>query len=175
MKRQRRYTNYRIAQIVAALAFVLLSLGQIAYRYYKKDDLVIVQSEKTEKHNAVFLFIHDGDTAEFVIDGKTVIVRMLAVDCPEHGEPGFEDSCNYTKNRLSNARRITIELDPHSEKYDKYERLLAWIWVDDELLQAKLIENGHASIKYLYENYLYTDYLYRIQAKKDLENKNVTD
>ena len=175
MKRQRRYTNYRIAQIVAAVAFVLLSLGQIAYRYYKKDDLLIVQSEKSEKHNAVFMFIHDGDTAEFVMDGQTMVVRLLAVDCPEFGEEGYEEACNYTKNRLSNARKITIEIDPYSEKYDKYERLLAWVWVDDELLQAKLIETGNASIKYLYENYLYTDYLYRIQAKTELENKMVTD
>lgn len=175
MKRQRKYTNYRIAQIVAAFAFVLLSLGQLAYRYYKKDDLQIVQSQKSEKYNAVFRFIHDGDTAEFVIDGQTVVVRLLAVDCPEFGEQGFEQACNYTKNKLASARKITIELDPNSDKYDKYDRLLAWVWVDDELLQAKLIETDNASIKYLYENYLYTDYLYRIEAKKNLENKNVTD
>ena len=175
MKKKKKYSNYRKAQIVAAIVFILISIWQINERYIKKPNYNIVQSKISEKYEAKFLYIHDGDTAVFLIDGKEVICRFLAVDCPEIEQEGYLQANNYTKNALASARKIIIELDPNSEKYDKFDRLLAWVWVDDELLQAKLIENGHASIKYLYENYLYTDYLYRIQAKKDLENKSVTD
>ena len=62
MKRQRRYTNFRIAQIVAAIAFVVLTLGQVAYRYIKRNDVEITQAKNTEKLDARFLspcFIFD--------------------------------------------------------------------------------------------------------------------
>jgi len=63
---------------------------------------------------------------------------------------------------LRNAKQILLELDPASDTYDRYDRLLAWVWVDGELLQAKLLENHLAEIRYLYADYLYTDYLYKI-------------
>ncbi|MBO4358951.1 MAG: thermonuclease family protein [Erysipelotrichaceae bacterium] len=164
-KRNRKYTDYRIAQIVAALAFVAISLGQVAYRYYNRNKIEIVQAQNTEKLNARFLYIHDGDTAVFSVDGQEVICRFLAVDCPEIDQEGYEAANSFTKKKLSSAYKIVLEIDPHSERYDKFDRLLAWVWVDDQLLQAKLIESGHATIRYLYENYLYTEYLYRIQNK----------
>lgn len=168
-KKKRKYTNYRIAQIVAALAFIAISLWQIGYRYINRNKTDIIQAENTEKLDARFLYIHDGDTAVFSIDGKEVICRFLAIDCPEIDQEGYEKANEYTKRKLSNARKIQLEIDPHSQRYDKFERLLAWVWVDGELLQAKLIEDGHASIRYLYEKYLYTEYLYRIQEKRDAE------
>lgn len=117
----------------------------------------------------------DGDTATFTVDNKKTKVRFLAIDTPEtkhptKGEEPFgKEASNYTCNELKKAKKIKLEYDPNSDKTDKYDRTLAWVFVDDELLQGKLIENGLAKVAYLYDDYKYTPDLQQLekQAKKD--------
>ena len=58
-----------------------------------------------------------------------------------------------------------MQYDPKSDKVDKYDRVLAWVFVDDKLLQSELVSKGYAEVKYLYDDYLYSNDL------KDLEIK----
>ena len=117
----------------------------------------------------------DGDTASFQINGKIEKVRFLAIDTPEtkhptKGEEPFgKEASNYTCNALQSSKKIEIEYDENSDKKDKYDRSLGWIFVDGDLLQAKLIENGLAKVAYLYDDYKYTDDLQKLEkdAKKD--------
>ena len=48
-------------------------------------------------------------------------------------------------------------------KKDKYDRLLAWVFADNELVQEKLVSIGYAEVKYIYANYTYLDKLYKVQ------------
>ena len=112
----------------------------------------------------------DGDTAKLVVKNKVRTVRFLAVDTPESVhpkkkvEPYGKEASSYTCKKLENAKTIEIEYDNNSTKTDKYDRILAWIFVDDELLQKDLVRNGYAKVAYLYGDYKYTDIL------KDEEN-----
>lgn len=105
----------------------------------------------------------DGDTAKFNISGEEKKVRFLAVDTPEtkhptKGEEPFgKEASNYTCNRLKKAKKIELEYDGNKE--DKYGRTLAFIFVDDKLLQKDLVKNGYAKVAYLYKKYEYTDIL----------------
>lgn len=104
----------------------------------------------------------DGDTAVFIYEGKEEKVRFLAIDTPEYTtkkEAFGEEASDYTCNSLINAHEIELVLDPESDKYDKYDRLLAWVFVDDVLLQESLVEKGLADVKYIYGDYLYTNEL----------------
>ena len=111
----------------------------------------------------------DGDTVDLVIDGEIKKVRFLAVDTPEtkHPTKGVEpfgkEASNFTCDSLKNASSIRLEYE--DDKYDKYDRLLAWVFVDDNLLQSKLIEKGLAKVAYLYGDYKYTGELKKIEAK----------
>ena len=117
----------------------------------------------------------DGDTASFILDEEIIKVRFLAIDTPESVHPKKEVdpigilASNYTCEKLKNAKEIKLEYDPGSNKKDKYSRLLAWIWVDNSLLQEELIKLGYAKVYYIYGNYKYTTQLYEIEekAKKD--------
>lgn len=108
----------------------------------------------------------DGDTAWFVYQGKREKFRFLAIDTPESTnkieEYGKEASI-YTCDTLTNAKKLEIEFDSKSDEKDKYGRYLAWIFVDNELLQKKLIENGYAEIKYIYGDYLYLEELKKVE------------
>lgn len=113
----------------------------------------------------------DGDTIKILLndDKKVYTVRMLAVDTPESVHPTKiveyygKEASEYTCNLVTNAKKIEIEYDEGSNKTDKYDRLLVWVFVDGELLQKKLIENGYAKVAYLYDDYKYTGELEKIQ------------
>ena len=107
----------------------------------------------------------DGDTAKFYVNNKVETVRFLAINSPElgdsnHGdEPYSVEARDFTCEMLTNASLIELEFDPKSNKKDKYNRLLAWIYVDNELLQSKIIKEGLAEVKYIYDDYMYVDEL----------------
>lgn len=112
----------------------------------------------------------DGDTARFLINGESKTVRFLSINAPEikHDEVEKEffgsESSEYTCKLLSRASSIKLQYDPKSDKVDKYDRVLAWVYVDGELLQKELVSKGYAEVKYVYDDYLYSKEL------KDLEN-----
>ncbi len=112
----------------------------------------------------------DGDTARFIYKGEEIKVRFLAIDTPEVKHPkkdaeayGKEASL-YTCKRLKEGK-IYIEFDEESDKLDKYNRYLAWIYVDDSLLQKELVSKGLAKVAYLYGDYSYTDILKKEEVK----------
>ena len=111
----------------------------------------------------------DGDTAAFIVGNETYDTRFLAVNTPETAHPtygagpwGFAAK-TFTKTALENAKHIVLELDPNSDLFDRYDRLLAWIWVDGELLNYKLVEAGYAWVMYLYGDYKYNDTMLKLE------------
>ncbi len=113
----------------------------------------------------------DGDTAKFIINGKEYSTRFLAIDTPEvkhpkkKVEPYGKEASKYTCDRLKAAKEIVLEYDSNSTKEDKYGRRLAWVFVDKELLQEKLVSKGYAKVAYLYGDYKYTKKLQKIEQK----------
>lgn len=111
----------------------------------------------------------DGDTAKFLYKNKIITTRFLAVDTPETKHPTKpveawgKEASDYTCNKIKNANKIVLEYDDNSDEVDKYNRHLAWVWVDNKLLQKELISKGYAKVAYLYGNYKYTKELQEIE------------
>lgn len=118
----------------------------------------------------------DGDTIKVLLDNKKYTIRMLAVDTPEsvHPTKGVEyygkEASDYTCNLVKNAKKLEIEYDEDSDKTDKYDRLLVWVFVDGKLLQKELISNGYAKVAYLYGDYKYTSELETAQELVSAKN-----
>lgn len=122
----------------------------------------------------------DGDTFRIKINGEDIKVRMLAIDTPESvKEKELEyygkEASNYTCNKLSNAKEIELEYDSNSDKYDKYGRILAWVFVDNKLLQEDLVKNGYAKVAYLYDDYKYTGLLQEAQEQASMNSLGIWD
>ena len=154
----------RKAKQAFGIIVATIIVTSVLLKFLHKKETELKPQTYTEQYYAVFEYVYDGDTAVFIVDGKEVTCRFLAVDSPEIGEEGYEEAKLFTRSKLSNAAKIVLELDPKSERYDKYDRLLAWIWVDDELLQAELIKYNHSVLRYLYDDYLYIDHLQTIKS-----------
>lgn len=120
-----------------------------------------VYAKETVKYNSCV----DGDTIKVSIDNDIKTVRLLAIDTPESVKPNSnieyygKEASEYTCNRIKNAKKIELEYDSNSDKEDKYGRLLAWVFIDKELLQSTLVELGYAKVAYLYGDYKYTSIL----------------
>lgn len=122
-----------------------------------------------EKVEVKFSKCVDGDTAKFVLNDEEITARFLAIDTPETVHPSIgeepfgKDASNYTCDMLSNAKEIVLEYDDGSDKTDKYDRHLVWVYYDDNFLQEELLELGYAEVAYLYGNYKYTSDLQDVE------------
>lgn len=132
-----------------------------------------------EKVDVIFSKCVDGDTAKFILEDEEITARFLAVDTPEtvhptKGEEPFgKEASNYTCEKLTNAKEIVLEYDAGSDKTDKYDRHLVWVYYDDNFLQEELISLGYAKVAYLYGNYKYTADLQNTEVVAKSEKKGV--
>lgn len=114
-------------------------------------------------------YVIDGDTAVFFIDDIETKVRFLAIDTPEIkpiNKPYSISAKEYTNYILTKANEIYLQTDSSVDLYDDTpsKRLLAWIWVDGELLNYNLVENGFALIKYVdSKKLIYLNDLYKAE------------
>ena len=118
----------------------------------------------------------DGDTAWFYLDGKEIKTRFLAIDTPESTnkiEEYGKEASNFTCDKLTNAKKIEIEYDENSDKTDKYNRELVWVFVDNELLQNLIIKEGLGEVAYLYGDYKYTSLLQKSQLEAQEKKMNI--
>ncbi len=87
---------------------------------------------------------------KWVIDGDTIIledgrkVRYAGIDSPERGEPFYRKA---TRRNMSLVKGRSITIVVCKEKpYDKYGRLLAWVYVDGVDVSAVLLKEGLARV-----------------------------
>lgn len=134
--------------------------------------LFINNVEASERFEVTLNKCVDGDTAWFELKDDVIKARFLAIDTPESTneiEPFGKEASNYTCELLEKANKIEIEYDENSEKLDKYERHLVWVFVDDKLLQDQIIKKGLGEVAYLYGDYKYT---YILQASELVAKTN---
>lgn len=88
----------------------------------------------------------DGDTVDVRLDSGMIRVRLHAIDTPERGQPYG----NVAKDALS---RIVfgraVEIEPYAQ--DRYDRLVARVWMGDVDVNALMIKQGYA---WAYRQYL---------------------
>ena len=132
---------------------------------------------ETEKINVTYYASVDGDTAKFILNDEIITVRFLGIDTPEtvhtqkEEQPYGKEASNYTKEKLENATKIEIEYDAKAQEKDKYDRILAWVWIDDKLLQEELVANGLARTYMLQNNYRYASTLQL--AESEAKNQKI--
>lgn len=119
------------------------------------------------------LRVVDGDTLKIQIADKDYKVRLLGVDTPESVSPKKEKNTKegkiaseYTKKNLE-GKDIILEFDV--SPYDRYGRLLAYVYVDGICYNEKLLEEGYAKVMMISPNVKNSKY-YRQIEKQAKEN-----
>ncbi len=106
----------------------------------------------------------DGDTVVLRTEGGQESVRLIGLDAPETHRPNepvqcFGPDATRRAEQLLTGQMVFLELDPTQGERDKYERLLAYLWLSDgRLFNLEMIAGGYA-FEYTY------DRPYRYQAE----------
>ena len=97
----------------------------------------------------------DGDTIQVELPSGVERVRIIGIDTPEIVDPSRPESCfgpeatAFAKETLE-GKAVTLELDPTQDQRDRFDRLLAHVYVGDALYAAEAIAGGYG-IHYIYE------------------------
>src|SRR5574337_529791 len=103
--------------------------------------------------------VHDGDTV-LLEDGRTV--RYLGINTPEYQEPFYRKAKRLNES-LVLGREIRLEFD--QERTDGRDRLLAYVYVGNEMINARLVQEGMAHAFFIGSNRKHHALLLRLQAE----------
>lgn len=150
IKRFTECLSFLILVAIVTVFFLNIDFQEILLRFQSKDELNLkeIQAEIVE--------IIDGDT--FVVktyDDAIEKVRLLLIDTPESVHPKeekqlfSEEVLEYIESIVQKGDKITLELG--EKERDKYDRLLAYVWVNNINLNKQLVEKGYARVAYVEE------------------------
>ena len=160
-KTKKKYINYLILLfvIIAITAILILLKGE-----------VVNPSEPEGLEYGTVVYVIDGDT--FVFQNKEGIesrIRMIGIDAPEsasHIESQNTEvgrlATEFVKSNLE-GKRVGLEYDVQTT--DKYGRTLAYVWLDGELFNKRVLEEGHAELLLIPPNEKYWDFLEDLSVK----------
>jgi micrococcal nuclease len=89
----------------------------------------------------------DGDTIEVLMGGATHKVRYIGIDTPETVDPRRPVECFGHEASERNRQLVegrTVELEKDISETDQYGRLLRYVWVEGEMVNATLVREGYA-------------------------------
>jgi micrococcal nuclease len=109
-----------------------------------------------------------GDTIDVQLDGRTVRVRYLGINTPETKHPTrgvepFGPEADAANRRLVAGKTVCLELDVHPR--DRYQRLLAYVYVGDVMVNAELVRQGYAQVATFPPNVRYQDRFQALQQE----------
>ena len=87
----------------------------------------------------------DGDTIKVKWDTQVTSVRLLNIDTPERGEPGFAEATEHLRSLLAGATAVMLEFDVDgNHARDRYGRLLCYAWLNGKCLNVEMVRAGHS-------------------------------
>ena len=113
----------------------------------------------------------DGDSIRakrpirWVVDGepkRITRIRYIGVDTPEHNDP-FWRAARALNKSLVYRKRVRLEFD--EEKTDRYNRLLAYVYVGDVFVNAEVVKRGYARACAIEPNTRYEKLFKRLENK----------
>jgi micrococcal nuclease len=133
-------------------SLLLLALLALVFFADTRDDLSgppEEQGARSEQRStrAFVTRVIDGDTVEVRIGDHTDDVRYIGIDTPETVKPGEPVQCLGPRASSFNHRLVeqrTVRLVFDAERRDVYGRLLAYVYLRGELVNAELVRRGLA-------------------------------
>jgi len=159
MKRRVRY----------AISLVALGIAFLIVNFSKQINLTQHPYDKSQ-HRYTVSHVIDGDTVELSNGGA---VRYIGIDTPEIRErkgsrwvykpmPYAEEAKEFNKG-LVEGKSVRLEYDV--QKKDKYNRILAYVYAGDKMVNLEMVRQGFAMIYTYPPNVRYVQRF--IEAQKD--------
>ena len=165
MKKKAKKKIYKYLYFSIALICLLFGIYKYINNYLNKDSLL--------KGPYYVTHVIDGDTIMTNIDSKSIKIRIIGIDTPESAASEDSDKINTHEGEIATARAkqllenkyVYIEYD--KEKYDKYGRMLAYVYFDDKktMYEDIILSEGLAISLQIEPNIKYQKQFESIQNK----------
>jgi len=120
--------------VVIIFLITLVIVVNYSWMDSKLQGFLIQENYETTKITRVI----DGDTVDSDI-GK---IRLLGINSPEKGEKYYQEAKDFLEEKVLNK---TIGLEYGKDKKDRYERILAYLYLNRENINLKIVEQGLAN------------------------------
>lgn len=126
-------------------------LDTFVYTIAEKNIIGKEKKQENKKEGIKVFSVLDGDTFRYKDEnGKLQSVRLIWVDSPESNTAGYRKTECYgkeSKQALTNlikGKTVKLEFDQNQSSSDNYRRQLAYVRLDDLLVNQHLIAEGYA-------------------------------
>ncbi|MEK5493783.1 thermonuclease family protein [Paenibacillus sp. FSL R7-0297] len=162
----KKLTRYGLIVLALTLSLVtaVLSKDEQDNTFETLDTIVLTYSSQAE-----VLSVTDGDTFKVKFEDGTVDkIRLLLIDTPETKrantpvQPFGPEASEYL-TELLNGQTVRVEMDV-SER-DPYGRILAYVYLGDEMVNEMLIAEGLARVAMYPPDVKYVDQLRATEKK----------
>ncbi len=111
----------------------------------------------------------DGDTIDVSVHASTTRVRLIGLDTPEVVDPRkpvqcFGKEASNAAKRILTGQTVRLETDPSQDTYDKYGRLLAYMYASSTIESAGTFINEYMIAEGYGHEYTY-DLPYKYQSQ----------
>ena len=120
--------------------------------------------------------IVDGDTIHVRVGDRVEKVRYIGVNTPElhhprkGEEPGGREAAAVNRD-LVDGKRVALELDVRTR--DRYGRLLAYVWIQEKMVNAELVRLGYAQVMTVPPNVRYQRLFLELQREARAANRGL--
>lgn len=115
--------------------------------------------------------VNDGDTITIRMNGKEYRARLVGIDSPEMGQEPWGQLSREHLRKILRDLHWDIDVETDIQPYDKYNRLLVYVWDDNRrLINEQMLLDGYAVLFTLQPNSKYADRFKKAQRSAQ-ENK----
>jgi micrococcal nuclease len=101
----------------------------------------------SEVETATVVRVVDGDTIHVELNGTDYALRYIGIDAPETVDPNRPDGC-YGREASDHNKELVegrqVELEKDVSNIDEFGRLLRYVWLDHQMVNALLVRDGYA-------------------------------
>jgi micrococcal nuclease len=130
----------------------------------------------TDLETATVTRVVDGDTIEVDIAGETHKVRYIGVDTPETVDPNRPVGCYGHEASDRNKELVLgkiVGLEKDVSNTDDFGRLLRYVWVDGQMVNALLVRDGYAEAETGFAEVKHQDVFLELQAEAQAAGRGI--
>lgn len=135
----------KVQNISTIISFVAILVFSLAKTWQTMVNLeVLGEQQDHDQETALVARVIDGDTIELA-DGRKL--RYIGIDTPELGTRNQQTDCFASEaaeynRQLVEGETVTLEVDVGQT--DRYGRLLRYVWLNEQMVNQVLVEQGYA-------------------------------
>jgi micrococcal nuclease len=157
--------NKRQYQIVSAFVVLLIAFFSLGHG----EPLA-----KPALQEARVVAVNDGDTVTIRMNNREYRTRLIGIDAPELGQEPWGEKAREHLRKLLKEAGWTVSVETDIVKYDKYDRLLVYLWSDDKtLINERMLLDGYAVLFTIQPNSKYVDRFVKAQRIARQEKRGI--